>query len=806
MTDNVEMEISHQKNKVWFDRPAIHFAESTPLGNGRLGAMVYGGVAQEKIVLNECSVWSGSPEDSDRDDAYKHLPEIRKMLMAGRNKEAQDLFIANFTCKGKGSGYARGSSVPFGCYQVLGNLHLSFFQYTSHGRQDEGIYGYRRELDLSSAVMSVQFETGGVKYIRECFASAAAQAIVLRIRADRPGSVTFSARLDRLECYSIATCGVDGLLMKGRLDDGRGGKGTEYACRVKVVCSGGSVVVEGSTIHVREADDARVYITAATDAKAFAGRNCDDAPTAAQVDMDKVSEHTWEALLLEHTAEYQRYYDRVCLELGRFNAGKHEMTTMARIQAIQNGEVDSELDALYFNFGRYLLISSSRPGGLPANIQGIWAEEIQTPWNGDWHLNAQQMVYWPAEVCNLSELHDPYLKLTESLQKAGAKTAKLYYDARGWVAHTFTNLWGFTSPGEDAAWGSTTGSSAWLCQHLWDHYQFTMDSGYLKWAYPVMKGAAQFYLDMLIKEPVNNWLVTAPSESPENAFYTAEGDICHLCIGSTYDMQLLRYLFSACIEASSILGIDQEFRNELGEKRKMLVPTRLKSDGRIMEWIEEYREALPYHRHISNLWGLFPGDEITVDKTPQLAEAAKKTLLKRGEVSPGWAIAYRQCAWARLQDGNKAYECFQKILKGATFPNLLGRCYHASETEQPPTMPPLTDYDHPFQIDGNLGATAGVAEMLLQSRMEWDSDATLQEQMPIVCILPALPASWPEGSIKGLCARGGFVVDIYWKDSKLTKVVLRSTGGEKCKVKYGSKTVDVCLNADECIMLDENLK
>lgn len=794
-----------QENIVRFDRPGTHFAESTPLGNGRLGAMVFGGIDQERIILNESSLWSGSKEDSDREDAHKDLPQIRKLLLEGRNKEAQQLFMADFTCQGKGSGYANGAHLPFGCYQVLGTLRLSFFQQTSFGPQNEGVRNYRRELDLSRAVMFTEFDINEVKYRREVLASAPSEVIVIRISANRAASISFNVNLDRPECYLVAPEGNSELVMKGRLDNGTDGKGTRYACRVKVVNLGGNVQVQGCTIQVQKVDEALVFITAATNAKAFAGRNCDDEMEASGTDMKEASGKFWTDLLREHEADYRKYYDRMQLELGCFNPEKHAMSVEARLKAFQAGASDPGLEALYFNFGRYLFISSSRTGGLPANIQGIWAEEIQTPWNGDWHLNAQQMVYWPAEVCNLSELHEPYLKLTEALREPGAKTAKAYYNARGWVAHTFTNLWVFTSPGEEASWGSTTGSSAWQCQHLWDHYLFTGDFAYLQWAYPVMKEAALFYLDMLIEEPKHHWLVTAPTDSPENAFYTPEGDICQLCMGPAYDMELLRYLFKACIQAARILDLDEEFRRELAEKSKRLAPTRITSDGRIMEWLEDYREVLPYHRHISHLWGLYPGDEMTPEKTPKLIEAAKRTLKSRGDASPGWAKAYRQCVWARIQDGNEAYKYYRQILDSATFPNLLDRCYHASETEQPPIMPPLSDYNHPFQIDGNLGGTAGVVEMLLQSSVDY-SDGKPDQIVADLHILPALPDAWPEGKVEGIRARGGFTVDIHWQEGKPVRIALHAAGGSHCAVRYGSTTVELRFAPTECIVLDSNLR
>jgi alpha-L-fucosidase 2 len=768
---------SLSETTIWSDAPARNFTESSPIGNGRLGAMMFGGVDEERIVLNESSMWSGSRQDADRPDAYKVLPEIRRLLLEGKNIEAEALVNSNFTCKGPGSGGAQ-----YGCYQVLGNLHLNFTPNTN-----APVENYHRVLDLNDAITHMDYRRGGVTFQREMFASAPDQVMVLRLKADQPGQISFDARLDRPERFQTITHGKNELLMTGQLDNGTDGEGVKYAARVRILNQGGDVSVQGNGLRVSKANEVLLLITAATDYQGFAGRQTKDPLAAALEDMNEAAKKSYPSLRQAHIADYQKYFDRVSIRLEPANADEANRPIPKRVEWAKINGGDPNLAALYFNFGRYLLISSSRPGGLPPNLQGIWAEEIHTPWNGDWHLDVNvEMNYWPAEVCNLSDLTQPLFALIASLQEPGEKTARGYYNARGWVAHVISNPWGFTSPGESASWGATTSGSGWLCQHLWDHWLFTHDKKFLRWAYPIMKGSAQFYSDMLIEEPTHHWLVIAPANSPENHFEMANGQQAAISLGSTFQSEITHYLFTACIESSEILGEDKDFRNKLMAERARLSPIQIGPDGRVMEWLEPYKEPEPHHRHVSHLWGLYPGHEISPYMTPDLARAARKTLLVRGDDGVGWSLAFKAVLWARLGDGNHAWLLVQKALAPAYGMDIRydggGGIY-----------PNMFDASPPFQIDGNFGTTAAIAEMLIQSGNG------------IIHLLPALPDAWKDGRVTGLCARGGFQVSMAWANGKLTSATILSETGLPCRVSYGGKTATLKLNKGESARLDGNL-
>lgn len=732
-----------------FDAPARIWEESFPLGNGRLGLMPDGGIDTENIVLNEISMWSGSRQDADNPEAYRSLATIRRLLFEGRNDEAQELMYNTFVCKGEGSGQGQGANVPYGSYQLLGNLVLNY----EYPGASDSISGYCRELDLDKAIATASFKRGKVNYKREAFTSFADDLGVIHLTADADKALNFSFGMNRPEHYKVTTDGND-LLMQGQLPDGVDTlemKGTRYAARVRILLPKGGTVLPGdSTVSVRNASEAILLVSMATD---YAGSQMDDKITALLANAGKKD---FGAMKKAHIAAYRSLFGRVELDLGHSSA-REAMPMDERLAAFNEDPDDPSLGALYFQFGRYLLISSTRVGSLPPNLQGLWCNTINTAWNGDYHLNINlQMNHWPAEVGNLSELHLPLVEWTKQQVASGERTAKAFYNARGWVTHILGNVWEFTAPGEHPSWGATNTSAAWLCEHLYMHYLYTLDKEYLKEVYPVLKGASLFFVDMLVEDPRNKYLVTAPTTSPENGYRLPNGKSAHICAGSTMDNQILRELFTNTIEAAGILGLDADFAGELAAKRARLMPTTIGKDGRIMEWLEPYEETEPHHRHVSHLYGLYPGNEISMGQTPELAEAARKSLVARGDKSTGWSMAWKMNFWARLHDGDHAYKLFVDLLRpcvdrktnmtngGGTYPNLF--CGHP-----------------PFQIDGNFGGCAGIAEMLVQS------------QTGQIELLPALPSAWKNGSFKGLKVRGGGEVSARWKESRLTEASLKAS-------------------------------
>jgi len=751
--------------QVKFDAPAVHFTQSIPLGNGRLGAMVFGGVNRERIVLNEISMWSGGIEDPNRHDAHEYLSSIQQLLKEEKNKEAQELLQKHFTSAGQGSGNGNGKNVKFGCYQILSDLFINWHD-TLHPVTD-----YKRALQIDKALATTTWKRNGVSYKEEVFVTAPQQAIVIRLTANKPKAISFQLALNREENASINSS-KNTLTMTGQLDGGNGDKGIKFAVYANLLSADGNIKAKDNGLQIEDASQSTIVISAATDLNwpHVETRGKDPLLTAKKY-VESACKLSWNQLLQNHLTDFSSYFERCRFRLtSTQNDSINNLTTAERLFRYAKGDIDVTLPVLYFNFGRYLLISSSRPGGLPANLQGLWADAYQTPWNGDYHLNINlEMNYWPAEKTNLPALHLALIQFVQQLVKPGEKTAKAYYNTSGWTAHMMSNPWKFTAPGESATWGSSLTGGAWLCEHLWQHYIYSPNKKYLQSIYPVLKGAAKFYTGILIKDPKTNYLVTAPSNSPENTYITEDGFHGQTTMGPTMDMQIGRELLSNTIDAATILNVDARFCDSLKKIKQQLAPNQISpSTGGIQEWIRDYKEAEPQHRHVSDLYGLYPYDEINPIDAPKLTDAAKKTLLRRGDEGTGWSRAWKVAFWARLDDGDHAL----KVLKGLLQPAFTGGDKY--EMKGAGTYPNLFCAHPPFQIDGNFGATAALCEMLMQST----------GKNYAIRFLPALPSSkeWSGGNVKGLCAPNGFEVSFAWSGAKLSGAKIHSNSGYDCFV------------------------
>lgn len=755
--------------KLWYNQPADasvaddptgrkddpEWLKALPLGNGSLGLMVFGDVNKERIQLNEESMWSGSPADNDNPEAAAALPKIRQLLFEGKYQEATELTNRTMICKGAGSGHGSGAEVPFGCFQTLGDLWID------HGKET-AYENYHRELDLDEAIVRVRYTQDGVDYQREIFTSYPDQVMVARFTADQAGQISFTCTMTRPERYQTVAEGEQ-LLMAGALSDGKGGDGLQYMARLKAVSKNGEVRYEGDQLVVENADEVTLFLAASTnhvlDYPDYKGR---DYEAITRQHLERAVNRSFDELRTTHTGEYQDYFQRVSLDLTPDEV--LPVPTDERIEQFKQNPTDPHLVELMFQYGRYLLISSSRPGTLPANLQGIWANKIQTPWNGDYHTDVNvEMNYWPAEVTNLSEMHLPLFDLIESLVEPGTKTAQTQYELDGWVVHPITNIWGYTSPGEAASWGMHTGAGAWISTHIAEHYAFTGDHDFLKRMYPVLESSVRFYLDWLVEDPVSGKLVSGPAVSPENTFIAPDGSRSQISMGPAHDQQVIWQLFTDFLMASNELSIDNELIRQAAEAKEQLAGPEIGSDGRLMEWAEEFPEVEPGHRHISHLFAVHPGAQISVEQTPELAAAAKKSLdhrIENGGGHTGWSAAWLISQYARLHEAEKARESLHTVLKKSTSANLFGQ-------------------HPPFQMDANFGVTAGIAEMLLQSHAG------------NISLLPALPQEWKDGQVSGLLARGGFEVSINWEQNQLTGVQVRSKLGKPVILKHGNSEIEL---------------
>lgn len=773
-----------QSLQLWYKQPAQRWEEALPVGNGRLGAMVYGRTGKEILQINEESVWAGNKFNDANPNAFRYLDTIRKLIFAGENEEALNLAQKNFVAVDDEN--SNRIARNFRSHQTLMNVNIDY----GFGE----VTDYKRQLNLMNGVATTTYKVNGIEYKQEVLASAPDNVIVVRITAVKPGLINAILSLDRPDPKDTAThlkdCAVTAvrnqLILNGRINDkntkdlrGPEGLHMRFAGMLQAVPQGGTVAVKQQTLQVKNATALTLYIQGATNYNAVK----QDVDEGANIALNKCKQLLQKAVIrnyaqiaASHIRDFEPYMKRVQLQINA--PGADELPTDERLQLTKTGKEDAHLIALYFQYGRYLLLSSSRkPGVLPANLQGLWNQHIDAPWNADFHTNINlQMNYWPAEVCNLTETTAPLFDFMDRIRPEGRKTAKKMYNARGWVVHHCTDAFGKTGVQANAAFGTFPMAASWMCLHFWEHFAFTLDYEFLKnKAYPIMKEHALFVEDFLVKSP-EGYLVTNPGSSPENRFkHPVTGKPTGITYGPTMDNQILREFLNKCIAAAKVLRTDSAEIVKWEEIIKQLPPTKIGKDGRILEWINEYEEAEPGHRHISHLFGLHPGTQIT-EQTPSLFEGAMRTLtgrLSKGGGHTGWSRAWIINFYARLKQEDSVRNHLQALFAKSTLPNLF-------------------DNHPPFQIDGNFGGTAGIAEALLQSHGDY------------VELLPALPAAWQEGSVTGLRARGGFELDITWKGSELSALKLRSVGGRNLVLKYRQHLLPLTIERGKEIIVPVN--
>ncbi len=777
---------------LWYRQPATAWTSALPVGNGKQGAMMFGGIDAEVLCLNEDTLWAGGPYTPDNPDALAALPEVRQLLFDGKYREAERLISQRMMARPL-------SQLP---YQPIGDILLTFPKVTN-------AENYRRELNLRTATASVQFTSEDVTFTRELFASYPDNCLILRLTASKPGHINFKLSMQTGENIVDSEGTNDTFILNGTNRSASGIAGAlKFQTRAKILHSGGTltkiarditqqaneadtgnqrsrgfgrggnIINQSSSEYSLEgADSATILIASATSYKRYNDVTGDPNALAAAI-IDKAAAKGYDALRKDQLADYQKLFDRVSLDLGTTEDAR--FPTDQRIRNFAKGN-DPALVTLYFQFGRYLLIGCSRPGAQPANLQGLWNSDTSPAWGSKYTININtEMNYWPANNTNLGECVEPLMAMVEDLDVTGAKTARTMYNARGWVAHHNTDGWRATAPIDGPQFGMWPMGGAWLCNTLWDHYEYTQDQAFLKRLYPAMKGAAEFFMDTLVEEPKHKWLVTNPSLSPEVP-HPGGGSVV---AGPTMDMQILRDLFAHCIEAGQTLGVDEDFRKQLAATRARLAPNQIGAAGQLQEWLEDWdmQAPDPHNRHVSHLYGLYPGEDISYAADKEFVAAVKKSLELRGDNATGWGLGWRLNLWARLHDGPHAYRILQNLLASA-------RPDPASRRDRSGVYDNLFDSHPPFQIDGNFGGTAGIAELLLQST------APCVGQPAHIELLPALPPQWPEGKVTGILARGGFKVGLHWRDGKLVGADIRNTGSlASVDITYADKTVHLTLD------------
>jgi hypothetical protein len=725
--------------KLWYDKPAQVWTEALPLGNGRLGAMVFGNPASEQIQLNEATIWAGQPNNNANPDALVNIPKVRELVFAGKYLEAQTLATEKVMSK-------TNHGMP---YQTFGDLRISFPGHTRYTN-------YYRDLNLDSACAIVKYDVDGVTFKREMFTSFSDQVVIIRLTASKKKKITFNAVLTSPhQDVFIASDGkcvtLDGV---SSWHEGLKGK-VKFQGRVAAKTQGGKVSCKDGVLSVENADEAILYVSIATNFNNYKDIT-GNAQERAKDYLDKALEHSYSETKKANTAYFKSFMDKSSLDLGE---NKSTETTDKRIENFARTN-DAHLVATCYKYGRYLLICSSQPGGQAANLQGIWNDKLLPSWDSKYTTNINvEMNYWPAEVTNLSALYEPLLHLTKEVSETGKEAAKTMYGVNGWVLHHNTDIWRITGAVDKAPSGMWLAGGAWLSLHLWEHYLYTGDIEFLKSIYPIMKNAALFFDNVLVKEPKHNWLVLCPSSSPENTHAGSEGKAT-TAGGVSMDNELISSLWNIIIESSKALNTDTEFANHLQNRLKEMAPFQIGRWGQLQEWMEDWDDPTDTHRHVSHLWALFPGNQISPYRTPELFDAARTSLIHRGDPSTGWSMAWKVCYWARLLDGDHAYKLITDQLSIVR-----------NEPKHGGTYPNLFDAHPPFQIDGNFGCTAGIAEMLMQS---YDG---------FIYLLPALPSGWKNGEIKGLVARGGFELDIKWKQNEVEKVIIKSRNGGNCRIR-----------------------